>query len=103
MPTSRSERASARRKVLKVLSSLKRDITTLQAWWDVRGTTYIPQITGGPSVRRDRRPDEYPEAQRKYWASTIARLDVMAFEIAELRAHCLNEYNITPAPEDEPK
>lgn len=89
MPTSRSERASARRRVLKILSSVKRDITTLQAWWNVTG--------------RDRRPDEYPEAQRLYWASTIRRIDEMSDKLAELRAHCLNEYNITSAPEDEPK
>jgi len=81
--------------VLRHLNEIKVVIGTLGAWWNVTGTVY------GHGHPRERRPDEYPEAQRLYWASTIAKIDDMSEMLETLRAHCLAEYHATP--EDESK
>lgn len=85
----RSPRASARRHVLDRLAAAKRTISVLQGWWDVTGR--VP-VEGW----RDRRSDEYPEAQRRYWASTVQQLDHLTTQLAELRKYALDEYHSTP-------
>lgn len=97
----RSPRAAARREVVKCLAQLKRDLITLQGWWTPSTTVYLTEADrkpGDSAYLRERQLDEYPEAQRRYWCSTLRELDVMAAQIAELQAHCTREYHATPEP-----
>lgn len=91
MAKSRSERAGARRTVLKSLASIKSRINVLQGWWNVSGTKYGDEF--GP---RPRYSEEYPEAQRRYWASTIREIDAMINDLTVLREQCIAEYDKTP-------
>lgn len=98
--TKRSERAGARRKVLAQLKEIKDRIKILDAWWNVSGRIYDEYRPINERLR-ERRPEEYPEAQRRYWAGTIAAIDAMQIRIDELRKYCLNEYHATPETEYE--
>lgn len=95
----RSPRAAARREVTKRLAALKRDLITLQGWWTPGTTVLLDREARKPGENvylRERQLDEYPEAQRAYWGGTVNELDLMAAQIADLRAHCVREYNATP-------
>lgn len=83
--------------MLRHLASIKRQVKTLETWWNVTGRVYTPSA----HAMRDRAPSEYPEVQRLYWFQTIAQLDEIERQLKELRQHCLTEYYATP--EDEPK
>ena len=52
---------------------------------------------GDNTYHRDRRPEEYPEAQRRYWRATITHIDDLTAHLAELRAYCVEQRNETPA------
>jgi hypothetical protein len=95
----RSPRAAARREVTKRLAEMKRRIIVLQGSWTPGTTVYVDKEARKPGENvylRERQLDEYPEAQRAYWGGTISELDIMAEQIAALRAHCVREYHITP-------
>lgn len=94
----RSSRASARRAVLDHLASVKRQVAALQGWWDVTGRIYVdPADRDDPAqYMRERKADEYPEAQRPYWIATIKQIDHITAELERLRKHALNEYHATP-------
>ena len=95
-----SGRAGARRAVLRSLKDIKSIIGVLDAWWSVSGRTY-EGTTYGSGTMRDRQPKEYPENQRRYWASTIQLLDQMSKHLEMLRKYCLEQHEATS--EDEPK
>ncbi len=95
----RSERAKARRTVLASLKQIKSITSTLTGWWNVTGSVYVEPADRKPGENlylRERLDSEYPEAQRRYWASTIDAIDTMTYRLAELREHCMTEYNATP-------
>jgi hypothetical protein len=95
----RSERASARRIVLTHLKEIKATASLLSGWWNVTGSVYVEPADRKPGDNmylRDRQASEYPESQRRYWASTVNEIDMLTARLAELREHCLTEYHQTP-------
>ncbi len=87
----RSKRAGARRTMLRKIKELRDELDLLRTWWDVPAYIYKP----GTSERLPRPAGEYPENDRRYWAATVKRLDVIAGLIEQARQFALIEYNTT--------
>ena len=80
----RSPRAGARRRMKVAFDQMKRDIDKLRSWWTSASYVHMDRaemaergIADPCAYRRDREVHEYPEAQRIYWASTVAEIDKM--------------------------
>jgi hypothetical protein len=94
--TFRSPRAGARRHVLKSLNSLRIRVRTMRGWWDITGQVYAPELDRTKmNPMRDRRPEEYPEVDVRYWWGTVAEIDAMIREMHLLRAFCVEEWQKT--------
>jgi hypothetical protein len=97
--TIRSPRAAARRNVVAELHKMRDQIKNLRMWWECTSTVYVsPEERPASSNvwQRDRQLDEYPEAQQRYWASTVNELDELIDRAAELRRFAYDEYRKTP-------
>lgn len=96
----RSPRASARRATWTALNEIKKTADNMRGWWVASGRVYVPaeeRPADAPDQwYRDRRPEEYPEAQRRYWAGTVAGIDKMIMDLQALRETCVEEFNKTP-------
>jgi hypothetical protein len=95
----RSKRAGARRQVLGHLRAVKDSINILSGWWNVTSTVYVELADRKPGDNlylRERLEQEYPEAQRRFWAGTIKEIDDLTERLATFREHCLTEYHQTP-------
>lgn len=95
----RSPRAAARRHVLKQLNDARDRLKTLRAWWTAETTIYVDaadRAPGSNAYLRDREPAEYPEAQRRYWASTVTEIDMLITHLTGLREYCAEQYHATP-------
>lgn len=85
--------ASKRREILTRLASIKRKVGTLQAWWNVSSTVYIPRDQQTDDRwRRPREHHEYPENDVKYWAGTVQEVDWLIGELTELKGMAISEY-----------
>jgi hypothetical protein len=88
--------ARHRRKVAKTLADVKREIGLMQWRWRSEGHVYVPreerETTGFDGYRRDRRPDEYPEADPAEWGRLVVQLDDMIGTLSELRLHAYTQY-----------
>lgn len=96
MAKTNSPRAGARRAVLAHLREIRNTVATLHGWWNVSARIYVPSAERGSNRNaelRDREPQEYPEAQGKYWASTVAEVDKMIAELGKLRAFAVTEFH----------
>ncbi len=60
--------------MLRKIKELRDELDLLRTWWDVPAYIYKP----GTSERLPRPAGEYPENDRRYWAATVKRLDVIA-------------------------
>lgn len=91
----RSPQAAARRTVIAHLREIKGTMTNLTSWWNVSATAYVAPADSGPrnATLRDRHPEEYPEAQARYWASTVAEVDKMVEELGRLRKFAVAEFH----------
>ena len=94
MANKHSERASARRKVLSHIKEIKDVVKILDAWWNVSGRVYDGTLPMNQRLR-ERRPEEYPEMQRRYWASTINEIDKLQIRLDKLRGYCMDEFDAT--------
>ncbi len=95
----RSPRAAARRHVMTQLDAARDRIKTLRHWWTAESKIYVDPVDRKPgdnAYLRDRRPEEYPESQRHYWASTIAEIDNIVIALTGLRAYCVEQFHETP-------
>lgn len=95
----RSPRAAARRHVTQQLNAARDRIKTLRAWWTAETTIYVEPADRAPgdnAYLRDRLPGEYPEAQRRYWASTVTEIDTIIIALTGLREYCAEQYHNTP-------
>jgi hypothetical protein len=92
----RSGRASARRSTLKSLNEARAKLDLLRGWWTTRTTIYVEpkdRPADDPNAyQRERRPEEYPENQEGYWASTVGELDEVIKSLTALRDQCAVEY-----------
>lgn len=100
----RSPHAAARNHVLRSLAEAKRKVTALQRWWDVTATVYVPDpdSTNGNRIQVPRPVGEYPEAQTRYWASTVRNLDELMLELSELREYAARNARATAAASYDP-
>jgi hypothetical protein len=76
--------------VLRQLKELKTTLSIVWGWWDIRSMKIDEREL------RPRTPDEFPEAQRLYWSSTIGHIDEMAAQLEELRTFCFRQFYETP-------
>jgi len=96
----RSGRPAARRSTLRQLNAIKRTVDEMRKWWTTTSKVYLnsdERPADEPNKWwRDRRPEEYPEGQRRYWAGTVAGIDKMIQDLYALREECVAEYHKTP-------
>jgi len=94
----RSERAPARRALIKQIRDVRRRLALLLDAWDAPGRVWVfPD--GGGAYTREREPAEYPENQRAQWDATIQAIHAAQLEMYSLRLHCQAERDKTPPEE----
>ena len=97
----RSPRASARRHVMRQLDTIRTRVKKLRGWWTAETKVYVEAADRTPTMApnaylRDRLPGEYPENQRHYWTGTVAEIDKLVDDLADLRLHCYRQAHETP-------
>lgn len=91
----RSARARLRTHVMTQLNEARDHVKLLRSWWTAEGTVYLFPDQRDPAAphrtTRDRRPDEYPENQRRYWIATATRLAELIQTLDRLRQYCIDQ------------
>lgn len=86
----RSKNASDRRRVLSILTAVRRMTLYLHGTWNVRSTVWVREESA--SYQRPRRQSEYPEHQPGEWARLVSDLDDMISGLTMLRQWAHQRY-----------
>lgn len=98
MANTKSPRAGARRETLRQINTIRKTLDSLHRWWTVRSTVYVDPADRAPGSNvylRPREVNEYPEAQPRYWAGTVAAIDKAIQDLQKLREYCVAEHDKT--------